>query len=435
MKALPAIEPMPPRVPALLPRVGAGLGLLRDPVAFFAKWRRRLGDRFVADVFGYRLFCVFSARGVAALYALPEEEASFGLATYELVFKHKVPLEMLLGRRNRPHDLFAKSEVEFYVENLEQAVELEMEALGPDGTFEIFAAARRLGYRLGFACWAGPEASSSRYVDRLIPLFDTLDASDSFVRPAQALVTYVTRRRRERRAMRGIEEIFTEILRARQSAGSRRGDFLDRVYESFADLPAGEREINVARDFMVIQMGAQSNLYAALGWTLVQLLLHPDIAAAVRAGDDDLLERCASESIRLAQRSITLRRVMKPIDVADESGTYRLSPGVFITTMLAVNNTSAAPGLERFDPGHFEGRRMRDDVALPARELVSTFGHGRHACPAQRFSITAIRITVRRLLEHFELRPRFTTARPLRRQIGGVARADAPCVVAYRQRA
>ncbi len=126
---------------------------------------------------------------------------------------------------------------------------------------------------------------------------------------------------------------------------------------------------------------------------------------------------------------------MTPLAMSDEDATYRLSPGVFVTTMLAVNNNSAAPGLERFDPAHFSGRRLSDDVALPARELVSTFGHGRHACPAQRFSITAIRIAVRRLLDRYELEPRFAHARPLRRQIGGVARAAAPCVVAYRRRA
>jgi cytochrome P450 len=99
-----------------------------------------------------------------------------------------------------------------------------------------------------------------------------------------------------------------------------------------------------------------------------------------------------------------------------------------------VNNTSAAPGLERFDPAHYDGRKLAGHVALPAREVVSTFGHGRHSCPAQRFSISAIRIAVRRLVDAYDLRPRFTSVEPRPRQIGGVARAAAPCVVAYRRR-
>ena len=102
--------------------------------------------------------------------------------------------------------------------------------------------------------------------------------------------------------------------------------------------------------------------------------------------------------------------------------------------MLSVNNTSAAPGLERFDPDHYAGRRLADAVALSTRELVSTFGHGRHSCPAQRFSISAIRIAVRRLLERYELRPLFSTAAPRKRQIGGVARAASSCFVSYAAR-
>ena len=181
-------------------------------------------------------------------------------------------------------------------------------------------------------------------------------------------------------------------------------------------------------------MGSQSNLYAALAWTLINLLQRPELLTEVRAGDDALLDRCASESIRMAQRSITLRQVLTPIEVETGAETYRLHPGVLLTTMLSSHNTSAAPGLDRFDPDHYEGRRLAPTVALPTKELVSTFGHGVHSCPAARFSISAIRVATRGLLDRYELSPRFTDASPRRRQIGGVARAARPCRVAYRQR-
>jgi hypothetical protein len=38
------------------------------------------------------------------------------------------------------------------------------------------------------------------------------------------------------------------------------------------------------------------------------------------------------------------------------------------------------------------------------------------------------------LLDAYELTPRFQTARPLPRQIGGVARAARPCRIAYARR-
>jgi cytochrome P450 len=152
------------------------------------------------------------------------------------------------------------------------------------------------------------------------------------------------------------------------------------------------------------------------------------------AQSDELLEQCANESIRMAQRSITLRQVLQRLELHDGDRTYSLDPGVMITTMLSVNNNGAAPGLEHFDPRHYQGRKLSSNVALEAKELVSTFGHGRHSCPAQRFSISAIRIAIRRLLESFDLEPRFESATPLPRQIGGVARAARPCPVAYRRR-
>lgn len=311
---------------------------------------------------------------------------------------------------------------------------LQIEELGDHGVFEIFALMRRLGHRLGLSAWAGQEAAAADSLDRLIPLFDRLDTSESFVRPAQAVVTWATGKRRERAAMHGIEEIVADILRARRRHGTGAGDYLDRIWNSFADLPDGEREVAVARDVMVIHMGAQSNLYAALAWTLVNLLLHPEQLHRVRDGDDGLLEQCASESIRMAQRSITLRQVLSPLTFDDGTRAYRLDAGVMITTMLSVTNTTAAPGLDRFDPDHYDGRRLSEGVPVAAKELVSTFGHGRHSCPAQRFSISAIRIAVRRLLDAYELHPNFTRAVPRPRQLGGVARAAEPCPVVYRRR-
>jgi len=434
MSAPPSIEPMPPRAPAHLPGIGSAIALLRRPTDFLTRTRAALGDTFVVDVFGYRLFFVFSAEGVKRLYALPEHEASFGLATFTLVFKHKIPLELAMGRRNRPHDLFGSEEVEGYQGDLESAVAHELTAMGESGQFEAFTWARRLGHRLGLGCWAGAEAASPRHLDRLMPLFDRLDTSDSFVRPWRAVFATATGKWIERRAMAGIESVMGEILAERARDGVKRDDFLDHIADSWSDVPDDERAVQVARDVMIIHMGAQSNLYAALAWTLVDLLLRPELLARVAAGDDDLLERCANESIRMAQNSLTLRQVMRPLDVDDGERTYRLAPGTYLATMLSLNNKQAAPGLDVYDPDHYEGRRLAKNVPVAARELVSTFGHGRHSCPAQRFSISAIRIAVRRLLDRYELEPRFSAASPRPRQLGAVARAAKPCRVRYRAR-
>jgi cytochrome P450 len=432
------VAPMPPSVAGALPWVDAGLGLLRDPTGFFAAARERHGDTFVVDAFGFRLFCVFSPEGVRRLYELPEREASFGLATYRLI-GFKLPPELLVGRRNTPHHLFGAQKVEGYVRTLDEAVALELAALGSSGRFDVFDECRRLGHRLGFGSWAGVEAASPEYFDRLVPLFDRIDSSQAFVKPAQGFVTWATRRARERRAMHGIEAIVAEIWHARQREGREEHDFLEQLVASYDDLPEDEQLVGAAQDVIMLHVGAQSNLYAALAWTLVRVLEHPELADQILAGDDDLLERCASEAIRLAQRSITLREVLAPVEIDDGQQTYTLGPGTFVTTMLSVTNATAAPGLETFDPDHYVGRRLDPTIPVATKELVSTFGHGSHACPAARFSISAIRIAVRRLLENYELAPEFVRTdgggpEPRRRQVGGVARAERSVRVRYTTR-
>ena len=174
--ARPSLDPMPPHVGRAVPWIGAGRALTHDPTAFFTRCRKRLGDTFVVDALGYRLFCLFSSQGVHNLWRLPEEQASKALA-YLALLSHKVPIELFEGRRTLPRDLFARADVEAYLENLRTAVAFELDAL--------------------------------------ILRFEELDASESFVHPHRAMFAAATRKRSERRAMRGIETIFISSLATR----------------------------------------------------------------------------------------------------------------------------------------------------------------------------------------------------------------------------
>ncbi|MCU1602265.1 MAG: Cytochrome [Frankiales bacterium] len=421
---LPDISPLPPVVGGL-PRIGAGVSLLRDPTAFFARNRSKHGDTFVTDAFGFRLLCLFSPQGVQSLYALEEKKASFGLATYTLI-KFKMPEGLLLGRRVTPHQLFGRELTETYVQALDDAVLAEIAHLGSSGTFEVFAEMRRIAHRLGLSSWGGPEMT--KRLEELMPRLDAMDSAEAFVRPVQAFRTAATKQKREKAAMLDVDRIVGEVL----AAGDPEG-FLAQIAEAWEGEPEPARTQGIARDLVLIHLGSLSNLYAALSWTLVNLLQRPDLLARVKAGDDTLLEQCANESIRMAQRSITLRQVLRPVEIDDGTRTYTAQPGSFITTMLSVLNTTAAPGLETFDPTHYAQRRLAVD--LPAKELVSTFGHKWHTCPASRFSITAIRIVVRRLLEAFDLQPLFDEVQPRKQQIGGISRSSKPVRVRYRSSA
>jgi cytochrome P450 len=125
--------------------------------------------------------------------------------------------------------------------------------------------------------------------------------------------------------------------------------------------------------------------------------------------------------------------VLKPCELDDGTATYRIAPGVLLATMLPLTNSTALPGLGDFDPDRWIGRRLRDEGALDAREVVTTFGHGSHRCPARRFSLCAIGRAVGRLFATFDLRPGFDSVRAVPSQIGGIARSADPCPVDYRR--
>jgi cytochrome P450 len=73
-------------------------------------------------------------------------------------------------------------------------------------------------------------------------------------------------------------------------------------------------------------------------------------------------------------------------------------PGWTIATLLPLLNTSAAPGLAQWDPDRWTGHRLAEQSALRSPVLVTAFGHGRHSCPAQPFSLAAMTAAMTDLL-------------------------------------
>ena len=424
----------PPR-PAVrgLPKIGSLIPLLRDPVAFLADCRRRVGDTFLVRVFGHEVLFVFSPDGVRNLWAAPEGDLSKGLGDYELL-RTKIPDELYQGRRTFPHQLFSRDDVAEYLKNVEDAVAAELDDLGESGEFELFGLTRRVGHRMGLASWGGLTGAASRYLPATIEALDALDMADAFVHPVRTLAARITGKRGAKKAMAELESLYRGILETRAASPGTRPDLFDRICEKWDAVESPEREIGISRDAILVHLGSMSNLFAANAWTVVHLLDRPDLLEQVRAGDKELLQSCTHEAIRLHQRSIVLRRALKETSLADEKTNYRIRPGAFVATMMPNTNTSAASGLEAFDPGNYSGARFARTKELAARELVSTFGHGAHACPAMRFSIEAIRAFVVALLARFDLEPLYTDPAPLRNQIGGIARADRPCRVRYTRR-
>ena len=414
-------------------RGGAALpwdAVLDDPVGAIAADRAALGDTFSVVSGGMTYLFLFSADGVRAFYDIDESVASKGIADMRMLAR-KVPPDLFHDRRTIPHDMFTRELSAAYLDHVAAALDTELDLLGDGGTIEVFAFTRRLGHRFGLASWGGPGASTGPTFDRLVAALDTLDASAAFVTPEETARILAGDHADERAALAEIENTYAEVVAAHDRAPE------PGMFAVIVDRWKGAagRVEGIARDVALVHLGSMSNLFAAVGWALVHLVARPDLVERVRNGDRGLAERCALESIRVAQRSIMLREVLRPHVLSVDGVDLEVDAGVTLATLLPLTNTSAAPGLDAFDPDRWQGRRLGPVDVLAARELVTGFGHGSHTCPAQPFSLRVMVDTMAALVGVHDLAladPVMPT--PRRAQIGGVARSESPTLLTYGRR-
>ena len=419
------ITPMPPVADVRLPWDER----LADPVGTIAAARDLCGDTFVVHGGQSPFLFLFSPVGVQSFYAVAESEASKGIADWQML-RRKLPPELFRDRRTFPHDLFARDDVTQYLAVVKSAIDRCLNELGSDGSFEVFAFTRRLGHRIGLSTWAGP-CGASEHFDELVGALDALDGAAAFVDPGAMAVVAESDYQRERSAMDEAQRIIGDAIRDRDTDSHPPHDHFQRIVNQWEG--SDEREQGIARDVILVHLGSMSNLFAALGWLLVDVLSRPELAAAITAGDHGLAERCALESIRIAQRSIMLRAVLAPVDIDDGVTTFRVQPGVTLATLLPLTNQSSAD-LQAYDPQRWVRRRIADGRGGAVRELVTTFGHGAHTCPAQPFSLSVMTTVLETLLASYRWTPEFADPQPRSAQIGGVARAESACVIAYSRR-
>ena len=401
-----------------------------DAVAAVASARAACGDSFVLRSGGTNYLFTFSPTGVESFYALLEDAASKGVADY-LMLRRKLPNELFAGRRTLPGSLFRRDDVSSYLANLEHALDATETELGERGSVDLFGLTRRLGHRMGLASWAGPGCADGDPFERLVAAFDTLDGSDAFVHPDAMAAVAAWGMRDERAALDDVAAVIEDALRHDDSGTTSDGLF-GRIVEAWGSEPAEVRTRGIAMDVALIHIASMSNLMAALGWALVDLLLHPEQLGLVVGGDRDLAQRCALESTRLAQRSIMARAVLEPVAFDTGDRVVDVPAGWTIATLLPLLNTSVAPGLQQWDPDRWHRHRLADQRELASPMLVTAFGHGRHSCPAQPFSLAAMTSAMTRLLGRYDMTPGWGEyPRPVPAQIGGVARSAGPCPVDY----
>ncbi|HSB97237.1 MAG TPA: cytochrome P450 [Spongiibacteraceae bacterium] len=447
------ISPLPPIAGEELPHIGAGLRFLEAPTAYLQELRARHGDTYLLDLFGFNLLMTFAPKGLENLYKLEEEQASFGLATYDMI-GFKTPGEIFQDADiGLFYQLLLNKRMPGYVATINDLVDTELQRWQGFDRIDIFDAVRTLEQRVGYGLWIAKEAAADAYWPDLKRHFDVIGQESAFVNPQQTLETIKSNKAREKAAVADIKELLKQIIDEHDNNPHKEYAAADFLREHFSAASPDDRARKLAHNIINTNQGFLSNLYAAIAWVIVRLLQHADVLAQVKAeiatvraqyGENFyssvealnaliILEQVMMESVRLAQRSLTLRKVVTPVEFNDGQQKYTVQPGVYIATMLSVTNIQSDE-LARFDPAHFQKNQIVNALAAAGKETISTFGHGKHACPAQKFSHHMCKIVVSKILANFDLVAEFNDPQPSARQMGGVSRPDEAVIVRLKAR-
>lgn len=454
--------PNPPIIGSSIPWLGCGLQFIFGPPKHYIQTlRKQHGDTFLLYMFGRYFLYTFSTSGLKALYGLRESDASFAEATKGLLGL-KLPPEVLDGTMKKFHAGLKKSLLFTYANYMNEAVNSVLantELIQNEGKFEIFSLMKQIVHRIGFSCWIGSECCEPQYLNQLIECFEQCDPEKGFTSLPTLAWTLLSNQSTEKAAIKRMGEILKSIWLNRLDRRKRINnsqldvDNLDEIVSDAENESGGDETKKwrkVACSVIQFQVASQANLYAAASWTLINLLTQPkaklgQLQSHLKQLSNesqlldleylDGLEHLSSviqESLRLAQQSITLRKVMSPCVMSVDGNDYQLPVGLTIATLLSVTNVDekllpVTPSVHEFHPDRYSVDKLSAEYGCN----VSTFGHGYHSCPGYSFSLYAIKLIVCKLLVNLQMEPLFESAEIPQGSIGAIARATKPCKVKY----
>jgi len=193
-----------------------------------------------------------------------------------------------------------------------------------------------------------------------------------------------------RARLRGVERSLRAVVAERRA---RPGD------DVLSGLIAAGCDDDELRDHLVTLLAAGHETTAgALAWATERLARAPGVVAALRAGDDELLEGVVRETLRVRPvLTVAPRKLAAPLDV----GARVLPAGVHVAPCIYLVHRRADlyP-----DPAAFRPERWRG-VATPDGAAWIPFGGGVRRCVGAAFALMEMREVLRVLTARLQLAP------------------------------
>jgi len=205
--------------------------------------------------------------------------------------------------------------------------------------------------------------------------------------------------RRSQAAVKDLDSILSEIIRARRTSGEDRGDLLSMLLLARdEDSGAGLTDRQVRDEAMTLFLAGHETTAVALTWTWVLLDQDPGVRQRLENEVDEVLQgrppdvkdlpnlpyvkQVIEEAMRLYPPAWTIgRQAVEAVDI----GPYHLDPGsiVLVSPYAVHRQPEYFPEAETFDPDRFSPERERD---LP-RYAYIPFGGGPRICIGNNFAM------------------------------------------------
>jgi cytochrome P450 len=410
----------PPLVRGHLPYVGAALPFGRDATAFLQRCRREHGDIFTVFIAGRRMTFVcdpLSYEGVLRCPALQFEPIADQVMERAFDFPHirddiDVDATDVAARKHlRGHDL-ADLSGRMSAEVLRVLDDMQHTRLrGDSGELDLF-----------------------RFVWDVI-----FEAATEVIFGTGKVCPHAAK------AFQDFDEQFPALVAGLPKVLTRKGHAgLESLVEPFADLGEGSsawmqtrepliRDLDVAkrgRSQSAVLWAVHANTIPTSFWTLAHILCDPAATAAVVAEIDQTLgdaadeplsrtqldqlpviESAASEALRLAAGSLTVRRATEAVTIETRGGAWSIRQG---------DDVCLAPQLTHYDPAVFEDperfrydRFLADDAGRARFEVEGEraafafmpFGAGKHTCPGRFFAINEVKVLITCLFRRLHFAP------------------------------
>jgi sterol 14-demethylase len=333
---------------------------------------------------------------------------------------------------------------------IENEVRQMVAGWGDSGEIDLLEFFAELTIYTSSACLIGKKFREE-LDDRFAHLYHELERGTDplcYVDPYLPIESF--RRRDEARV--GLVALVQEIMNSRIAAGrpeKATRDMLDvliTIKDDEGNLRFSANEITGM--FISMMFAGHHTSSGTSSWTLIEMLRHPDVLAAVNAELTDLyadgqevsfhalrqipkLENVIKETLRLHPPLIILMRVAR--DEFEVAG-YPIHEGEMVAASPAISNRIAEdfPDPDAFVPDRYDKPRQED---LINRWTWIPFGAGRHRCVGAAFATMQIKAIFSVLLREYE----FEMAQPADSYRNDhskmVVQLAQPAKVRYRKRA